>query len=49
MTNAHISPEWTDHGEYEAHLRTYRRFIRLLWWNIAGIAAVLALLATFFT
>lgn len=49
MANVHMSPEWTDRDEYETHLRNYRRFIRLLWWSVAGVAVALALLAIFFT
>ncbi len=39
------APERTDDADYEAHRATYDRFIRLLWWNVAGIAVVLIGLA----
>jgi hypothetical protein len=45
MATVEHVPEWTDNEEYAAHHSTYRRFIRLLWWNVAGIAVVLIGLA----
>ncbi|MFO1114581.1 MAG: aa3-type cytochrome c oxidase subunit IV [Beijerinckiaceae bacterium] len=49
MANIDTAPEWTDREEYAVHLRNYHRFVRLLWWNVAGIAVVLALMAMFLT
>ena len=42
------APEITDDSEYSVHLHNYRAFLRVLWMNVAAIAVVLILLASFF-
>ena len=37
--------EIIDDAEFETHLATYRRFIRMVWWNAAAIVIVLIFLA----
>ena len=38
--------EVTDQSEFAAHEQTYRMFLRVLWWNVAGVAVILILLAS---